>query len=252
MKRKFFRRLKVVLGYTLVVAVILVLSQCETGVKLTNPYKDAQRIKDEAAGVYNEATMRRLDAMFNELYIAYQKQLDGATAMQFYKLAEPIMEEAGARLDVIKRQEEEVANLEQTLDIMLINLEKTWSVSTDTADADRALVEQNREKIEALRAELVEVRAKSEEAGAKIWEYWDYQDGEEFKFYTKQQKESEKRMGEINDEIAAIELENTILVLAYSKQGVELLPAEDVSAEPAVDTVDVTVEEEVDGMGQAE
>ncbi len=246
-RRKFFRRFMVVLSYTMVVAVILLLAQCEGPTKITNPYKDAQRVKEAAEGVYNEPTMRYVDAMFNEIYIAYQKHIDGATAIQFYKLAEPIVEEAGARLDAIKKQQDELAAMEQTLDTMLSNLEKTWNVSTDTADADRTLIEENRKRVDELKAEYESVKALSEEAGAMIWEYWSDQDGEEFKRYTKQQQESEARMVEIEKEIADIELQNTILELAYAKQGVELFPA--VAEESAnVEVVSADVAEPVEAV----
>ena len=225
-KRKFFRRLKVVLGYAVVVGVILALTQCEPSAKITNPYKDAQRIQEMAAGVYNEASMRQLDAMFNEMYIAYQKHIDGATAIQFYKLAEPIMEQAGARIDAIQRQEEEIAVMEQQLAIMLKNLEEIFNVSTDSVEQDRAKIEQNRAKIEALNEEKAHQKALIQEAGANIWAYWEDQEGEEFKFYTQQQQNAESRMAEIDIEIEAITLENTILELAYQNNGIQLFPIE--------------------------
>lgn len=142
-----------ILAYTLLVGAVLFATTCESHVTITTPERDAKLIEAKAATIRSEADLRDVEQLARQYEIAYRHSINGATALYFKRLVEPVLIDAGERRDAIRREEESLESAQQSFRRALEDRERAWSMECGTLAEAKALIATNRAKIETLTAE---------------------------------------------------------------------------------------------------
>ena len=142
-----------ILAYTLLVGAVLFATTCESHVTITTPERDAELIEAKAKTIRSEADLRDVEQLARQYEIAYRHSINGATALYFKRLVEPVLIDAGERRDAIRREEESLESAQQSFRRALEDRERAWSMECGTLAETKALIATNCAKIEALTAE---------------------------------------------------------------------------------------------------
>ena len=142
-----------ILAYTLLVGVVLFATTCESHVTISTPERDAALIELKAATIRSEADLRDVENLARQYEIAYRHSINGATALYFKRLVEPVLIEAGERRDAIRYEEEALEASKQNFKQALEDRERAWSMQSGTLEEAKALIADNCAKIAALEVE---------------------------------------------------------------------------------------------------
>lgn len=164
------RRVFAILAYTVLVAVVLLASTCEGSVKITSPERDAQRLEMMAATVRSEAELRDLERLATKYEIAYGKAMNGATALYFKSLVEPILVEAGMRRDEARAEEDYLAMAVADYSGALEDMERAWLMELVSVEQSLATIAEIKAKVEGIEAELYDIELRKEELAMEIIE----------------------------------------------------------------------------------
>jgi predicted HAD superfamily phosphohydrolase len=164
------RRVFAILAYTVLVAVVLLASTCEGSVKITSPERDVQRLEMMAATVRSEAELRDLERLATKYEIAYGKAMNGATALYFKALVEPILVEAGMRRDEVRAEEDYLAMVVADYRGALEDMERAWLMELVSAEQSLATIAEIKAKVDGIEAELLDIELRKEELAMEIIE----------------------------------------------------------------------------------
>ena len=164
------RRVFAILAYTVLVAVVLLASTCEGSVKITSPERDAQRLEMMAATVRSEAELRDLERLATKYEIAYGKAMNGATALYFKSLVEPILVDAGMRRDEARAEEDYLAMVVADYRGVLEDMERAWVMELVSAEQSLAKIAEIEAAVQGIEAELLDIEMRKEQLAMEIVE----------------------------------------------------------------------------------
>ena len=158
------RKQKAILAtiYTLFVVLLLLGTRCESRIHLTTPEKDAQHLAELAMTIHSEADLRKVERLASEYEIAYRKSYNGAKALYFKSLYEPILDEAGERRAAIRAEEDYLAMQQASLHNTICDLESAWVMPLGSYEEELQRLIANNTIIEAMQGELETLIAQKE------------------------------------------------------------------------------------------
>ena len=142
----------------------------EDGAGISTPERDAALIESKAATIRSEADLRDVENLARQYEIAYRHSINGATALYFKRLVEPVLIEAGERRDAIRYEEEALEASKLQFKQALEDRERAWSMQSGTLEEAKALIADNCAKIVALEAEKEALIERKEELAMEIIE----------------------------------------------------------------------------------
>lgn len=156
--------------YTLFVVGLLLGTRCESRIHLTTPEKDAQHLAELAETIHSEADLRKVERLASQYEIAYRKSYNGAKALYFKSLYEPILDEAGARRAAFRAEEDHLHSQEQMLTNTIADLDEAWNRPLGSETEEMAKLTENNAIVMAMRAELDKLVAAKEQYAEEIIE----------------------------------------------------------------------------------
>lgn len=166
MKRKIFA----ILGYTALVAVVLLLSQCESRVTLTTPKKDAQRIIAMAQGVESEEELKSIEKLARKYEIAYEHMYNGAASLEFKRLTNDALREASQICDDIHAKNDAIQALKSEFTGTLDMLDAAWSHEALTAEEYEEAIKKNELRVKKINAKIKQAEAEIQAYSDKLIE----------------------------------------------------------------------------------
>lgn len=166
------RKQKAILAtiYTLFVVGLLLGTRCESRIHLTTPEKDAQHLAELAETIHTEADLREVERLAAKYEIAYRESYNGAKALYFKSLYEPILDEAGERRAAFRAEEDYLNAQETMLNNRISDLDMAWNMSLGSEAEELAKLAENDATIAAMRTELDALIAAKEQYAEEIIE----------------------------------------------------------------------------------
>lgn len=238
MKRNIFA----ILGYTLLVAVVLLLSQCESHVTLTTPKKDAQRIIALAEGVESEEELKSIEKLARQYEIAYERMYNGAASLEFKRLTNDALRAASQICDEIHAKNDALQSLQNEFTGSLDMLDAAWLYEALTSEKYAEIMAANERRISEINGAIALAEAEIQAYSDKLIEAG----------YPADMLEELGKMKECVTEyelqIKAVESESRITTLAYKLQGGELAPEPVEAEESEADAEESATEEMVETL----
>lgn len=141
----------------------------EPSVEITNPEQDAQMISLKAQVIRTEADLRELEKLAYEYEMAYRENYNGATAMYFKSLCEPILVKAGDRRDKIRAKEDELRAAQNEFNKRLNDLDAAWRMELGSDEEVLEMIAQNEAAIATLNETIVELVKRKEDLAVEAW-----------------------------------------------------------------------------------
>lgn len=210
------RKILTILAYTALVAVVLLMSQCEQGVTLTTVKRDAQYINELALRVESEEELKHVEKLARKYEIGYKNAYNGAKALEFKRLTNEALREAGYICDDIHAENERIATMRNTLYTSLEDLDAAWSHNISSKENDLAQIESNNARIAEIQAEIEGVVSESDKLYDLIIEKNYPED------LLAQHGALKDKILAFEAQIAKIENDNRIIRLAYKLHNLEL------------------------------
>ena len=210
------RKILTILAYTALVAVVLFMSQCEQGVTLTSVKRDAQYINELALRVESEEELKHVEKLARKYEIGYKNAYNGAKALEFKRLTNEALREAGYICDDIHAENERIAAMRNTLYTSLEDLDAAWSHNISSKENDLAQIESNNARIAEIQAEIEGVVSESDKLYDLIIEKNYPED------LLAQHGALKDKILAFEAQIAEIENDNRIIRLAYKLHNLEL------------------------------
>lgn len=226
------RKILTIVAYAALVAVVLLLSQCEQSVTLTTVKRDAQYINELALRVESEEELKHVEKLARQYEIGYQRMYNGAKALEFKRLTNEALREAGYICDEIHAENERVAALCNTFYGSLEDLDAAWSHDVSSKERDLALIESNNTQIKGINEQIAGVVSESDKLYDLIIEKNYPED------LLAQHGALKDKILAFEAQIAEIENNNHIIRLAYKLHNIEF-------ETPAVEAVIEAEETEV-------
>lgn len=222
------RKIVTILAYTLLVVVVLFMSQCEHSVTLTTVKRDARYIIELAERIESEEELKHVEKLARQYEIGYQRMYNGAKALEFKRLTNEALREAGEVCNQIHAENERIAAMRNTFHSSLEDLDAAWQHNMSSVENDIAAIERNNELIREVENEIERVKRESDELYDLIIEKCYPED-----LLTEHSKLNDKII-ELQNKILEIEHSNDIIRLAYKLHGVEFPMAEEATIEEQI------------------
>ena len=222
------RKIVTILAYTLLVVVVLFMSQCEHSVTLTTVKRDARHIIELAERIESEEELKHVEKLARQYEIGYQRMYNGAKALEFKRLTNEALREAGEVCNQIHAENERIAAMRNTFHSSLEDLDAAWQHDMSSVENDIAAIERNNELIREVENEIERVKRESDELYDLIIEKCYPED-----LLTEHSKLNDKII-ELQNKILEIEHSNDIIRLAYKLHGVEFPMAEEATIEEQI------------------
>lgn len=157
------------IGLLFVLGLLVVSYLYEPSVEITNPEQDAQKISLKAQVIRTEADLRELEKLAYEYEMAYRENYNGATAMYFKSLCEPILVKAGDRRDKIRAKEDELRAAQNEFNKRLNDLDAAWCMELGSDEEVLEMIAQNEAAIATLNETIVELVKRKEDLAVEAW-----------------------------------------------------------------------------------
>lgn len=157
------------IGAAFVLAIFAVSYLYNPTPEITTPEQDAQMLGFKAEIVRTEADLRELEKLAYEYEIAYRHSYNGATAMYFKSLVEPIMVAAGDRREAIRAEEDILAEAQTKFHQTLQNIDEAWTMTLGTDEEVLQAIAENEASIANLEVEIANLQARKEQLGEEAW-----------------------------------------------------------------------------------
>jgi hypothetical protein len=210
------RKIVTILAYTALVAVVLFMSQCEQSVTLTTVKRDAKYINELALRVESEEELKHVEKLARQYEIGYLKAYNGATSLEFKRLTNDALREAGYICDEIHAENERIATMRTSFHTALQDLDTAWSHDISSKENDLAEIAKNNERIAEIEAEIEKVKVESDKLYDLIIEKCYPED-----LLAEHDVLKEQIVG-LEAQIAKINDANRIIRLAYKLHNLEL------------------------------
>lgn len=170
MKTEMRNRMKVAgVGAAFVVGLLVLSYLHNPSPDITTPEQDAQMLRLKAETVHSEADLRELEKLAYEYEIAYKHSYNGAKAMYFKSLYEPILIEAGDRREQIRAEEDHLANEQRKFNETLDDIDEAWRMKLGTDEELLADIAENEFSISTLEQEIYELELRKQQLGEDAW-----------------------------------------------------------------------------------
>ena len=157
------------IGLLFVLGLLVASYLYEPSVEITTPEQDAQMISNKAQVIRTEADLRELEKLAYEYEMAYRENYNGATAMYFKSLCEPIMVKAGDRRDMIRAKEDELRAAQKEFNKRLNDLDAAWRMKLGSDEEVLEIIANNEATIAKLNETIEKLVEYTGELAVKAW-----------------------------------------------------------------------------------
>ena len=159
-KRLFTKDKKLKLTYLFIVIFLCYAPSMCSHTKITTPAQDAYRLEQMAQSIETEGELRKLEVLCNEMEQTYRNSYNGAKAMQFRLMTQPIIEEAAMRRDGFRLLEDAEAHSADVFATLMADMDAAWQITIGSEEeALKEYTKRVNECVDAhmkMRAKLIE------------------------------------------------------------------------------------------------
>lgn len=141
----------------------------EPKLHLTTPEQDAQKLSQKAEVIRTEADLRELEKLAYEYELAYRHSYNGAKAMHFKSLYEPILVKAGDRRDAIRAEEDRLAAAQKEFYQRLDDIDVAWRMTLGSDEDVLRKIQENEASIVSCEQEIETLQARKLQLAEDAW-----------------------------------------------------------------------------------
>ena len=170
MKTKTKNNLIVVgIGVLFIAGVFAISYLHEPKLHLTTPEQDAQKLSQKAEVIRTETDLRELEKLAYEYELAYRHSYNGAKAMHFKSLYEPILVKAGDRRDAIRAEEDRLAAAQKEFYQRLEDIDVAWRMTLGSDEDVLRKIQENEASIVSCEQEIETLQARKLQLAEDAW-----------------------------------------------------------------------------------
>lgn len=170
MKTKTKNNLIVVgIGVLFIAGVFAISYLHEPKLHLTTPEQDAQKLSLKAEVIRTETDLRELEKLAYEYELAYRHSYNGAKAMHFKSLYEPILVKAGDRRDAIRAEEDRLAAAQKEFYQRLDDIDVAWRMTLGSDEDVLRKIQENEASIVSCEQEIETLQARKLQLAEDAW-----------------------------------------------------------------------------------
>ena len=141
----------------------------EPKLHLTTPEQDAQKLSQKAEVIRTETDLRELEKLAYEYELAYRHSYNGAKAMHFKSLYEPILVKAGDRRDAIRAEEDRLAAAQKEFYQRLDDIDVAWRMTLGSDEDVLRKIQENEASIVSCEQEIETLQARKLQLAEDAW-----------------------------------------------------------------------------------
>lgn len=170
MKTKTKNNLIVVgIGVLFIAGVFAISYLHEPKLHLTTPEQDAQKLSQKAEVIRTETDLRELEKLAYEYELAYRHSYNGAKAMHFKSLYEPILVKAGDRRDAIRAEDDRLAAAQKEFYQRLDDIDVAWRMTLGSDEDVLCKIQENEASIVSCEQEIETLQARKLQLAEDAW-----------------------------------------------------------------------------------
>ena len=170
MKTKTKNNLIVVgIGVLFIAGVFAISYLHEPKLHLTTPEQDAQKLSQKAEVIRTETDLRELEKLAYEYELAYRHSYNGAKAMHFKSLYEPILVKAGDRRDAIRAEEDRLAVAQKEFYQRLDDIDVAWRMTLGSDEDVLCKIQENEASVVSCEQEIETLQARKVQLAEDAW-----------------------------------------------------------------------------------
>lgn len=170
MKTKTKNNLIVVgIGVLFIAGVFAISYLHEPKLHLTTPEQDAQKLSQKAEVIRTETDLRELEKLAYEYELAYRHSYNGAKAMHFKSLYEPILVKAGDRRDAIRAEEDRLAAAQKEFCQRLDDIDVAWRMTLGSDEDVLRKIQENEASVVSCEQEIETLQARKVQLAEDAW-----------------------------------------------------------------------------------
>lgn len=170
MKTKTKNNLIVVgIGVLFIAGVFAISYLHEPKLHLTTPEQDAQKLSQKAEVIRTETDLRELEKLAYEYELAYRHSYNGAKAMHFKSLYEPILVKAGDRRDAIRAEEDRLAAAQKEFYQRLDDIDVAWRMTLGGDEDVLCKIQENEASVVSCEQEIETLQARKVQLAEDAW-----------------------------------------------------------------------------------
>ena len=170
MKTKTKNNLIVVgIGVLFIAGVFAISYLHEPKLHLTTPEQDAQKLSQKAEVIRTETDLRELEKLAYEYELAYRHSYNGAKAMHFKSLYEPILVKAGDRRDAIRAEEDRLAAAQKEFYQRLDDIDVAWRMTLGSDEDVLRKIQENEASVVSCEQEIETLQARKVQLAEDAW-----------------------------------------------------------------------------------
>lgn len=170
MKTKTKNNLIVVsIGVLFIAGVFAISYLHEPKLHLTTPEQDAQKLSQKAEVIRTETDLRELEKLAYEYELAYRHSYNGAKAMHFKSLYEPILVKAGDRRDAIRAEEDRLAAAQKEFYQRLEDIDVAWRMTLGSDEDVLRKIQENEASVVSCEQEIETLQARKLQLAEDAW-----------------------------------------------------------------------------------
>ena len=170
MKTKTKNNLIVVgIGVLFIAGVFAISYLHEPKLHLTTPEQDAQKLSQKAEVIRTETDLRELEKLAYEYELAYRHSYNGAKAMHFKSLYEPILVKAGDRRDAIRAEEDRLAAAQKEFYQRLDDIGVAWRMTLGSDEDVLRKIQENEASVVSCEQEIETLQARKVQLAEDAW-----------------------------------------------------------------------------------
>ena len=170
MKTKTKNNLIVVgIGVLFIAGVFAISYLHEPKLHLTTPEQDAQKLSQKAEVIRTETDLRELEKLAYEYELAYRHSYNGAKAMHFKSLYEPILVKAGDRRDAIRAEEDRLAAAQKEFYQRLEDIDVAWRMTLGSDEDVLCKIQENEASVVSCEQEIETLQARKVQLAEDAW-----------------------------------------------------------------------------------
>ena len=141
----------------------------EPKLHLTTPEQDAQKLSQKAEVIRTETDLRELEKLAYEYELAYRHSYNGAKAMHFKSLYEPILVKAGDRRDAIRAEEDRLAAAQKEFYQRLDDIDVAWRMTLGSDEDVLRKIQENEASVVSCEQEIETLQARKVQLAEDAW-----------------------------------------------------------------------------------
>ena len=170
MKTKTKNNLIVVgIGVLFIAGVFAISYLHEPKLHLTTPEQDAQKLSQKAEVIRTETDLRELEKLAYEYELAYRHSYNGAKAMHFKSLYEPILVKAGDRRDAIRAEEDRLAAAQKEFYQRLDDIDVAWRMTLGSDEDVLRKIQENEASVVSCEQEIETLQVRKVQLAEDAW-----------------------------------------------------------------------------------